>query len=245
MSDLKIQVQGLYDDLKVAVGRDPKALAGIQTHTLLLELAHQVKDAAQNKNVVESVITALRTGPRGGFTVTDGLNLAGQLLRALARPSSDAKVFPDYIPKQIRDDYEQACLIQDLSAKASATLARRCLQGMIRDFWGVSRDHLIDEIKAIKDKVDAETWNAIDSVRSIGNIGAHMEKDVNLIINVDPEEARLLIWLIETLFKDWYVSKHEKEKNLKAISEVADAKKKAKTAPADGNEGTGRPLPSQ
>ncbi len=154
-------------------------------------------------------------------------------------PPSDARVFPDYIPKQLRDDYEQACLIRDLSAKASASLARRCLQGMIRDFWGVRRDHLINEIEAIKDKIDPLTWKAIDSVRSIGNIGAHMEKDVNLIIDVDPDEARQLIWLIETLFKDWYISKREREENLKAISEVADAKKKAKAAPAVGSEGTG------
>ena len=31
-------------------------------------------------------------------------------------------------------------------------------------------------------------WQAIDAVRSIGNIGAHMEKDINLIVDVDPEE---------------------------------------------------------
>ena len=52
-------------------------------------------------------------------------------------PASKAKVFPDYIPVAIRDDYTEACAIKDLSPKASATLARRALQGMIRDFWQV------------------------------------------------------------------------------------------------------------
>ena len=51
-------------------------------------------------------------------------------------PESDAKVFPDYIPQQIREDYVEASKIKELSPKASATLSRRCLQGMIRDFWG-------------------------------------------------------------------------------------------------------------
>ena len=111
-------------------------------------------------------------------------------------PESSAKVFPDYIPKQIRDDYTEACLIVDKSAKASAALARRCLQGMIRDFWKVKEKRLVDAIEAIETKVAPLTWKAIDAMRSIGNIGAHMEKDVNLIIDVEPEEASELIKLI-------------------------------------------------
>jgi hypothetical protein len=79
-------------------------------------------------------------------------------------PPSAAKVFPDYVPQPIRDDYLDACQIRDLSPKASATLSRRCLQGMIREFWGVKKARLIDEIEAIKDKTDALTWEAIDAV---------------------------------------------------------------------------------
>jgi hypothetical protein len=41
---------------------------------------------------------------------------------------------------------------------------------------------------------------AIDIVRNIGNIGAHMEADINVIVDVDPDEAQTLIELIETLF---------------------------------------------
>jgi Domain of unknown function (DUF4145) len=143
-------------------------------------------------------------------------------------PPSNAKVFPSYIPKPILDDYREACLIKDLSPKASATLARRCLQGMIRDYWDVREGRLFDEISAIKDKVDPLTWQAIDAVRSIGNIGAHMEKDINLIIDVDPAEAAQLIWLIERLLHDWYVIRHEREEGLKDIAALAEAKKPSK-----------------
>lgn len=118
-------------------------------------------------------------------------------------PESNAKPFPDYIPQQLRDDYQEACLIRYKSPKASATLSRRCLQGIIRDFWGIKKNRLVDEINELEAKVDAKTWQAIDSVRHVGNIGAHMEKDVNLIIDVDSEEAGLLIWLVETLFEEW------------------------------------------
>lgn len=49
-------------------------------------------------------------------------------------PTSYAKTFPDYIPEPLRNDYEEAMAILELSPKASATLSRRCLQGIIRDF---------------------------------------------------------------------------------------------------------------
>jgi hypothetical protein len=145
-------------------------------------------------------------------------------------PPSTAKVFPNYVPQPIRDDYVEACAIRDLSPKASATLSRRCLQGMIRDFWKISKGRLVDEIDGIKDKVDATTWAAIDAVRKIGNIGAHMEKDINVIVDVDPDEAQLLIELIELLIKDWYVTRQERAERLAAIVKVKDSKDAAKTA---------------
>lgn len=140
-------------------------------------------------------------------------------------PPSKAKVFPDYIPEQIRKDYLEACLIRSGSPKASATLARRCLQGMIRDFWEIKKGRLNDEIQAIKEKVDPLTWKAIDAVRSIGNIGAHMEQDVNLIIEVEPEEADQLITLIETLLHDWYIVRHGRQIQMEELVRTAEAKK--------------------
>jgi hypothetical protein len=162
-----------------------------------------------------------------------------QRLEWSLKPSSVAKQFPSYIPEAILADYQESCLIKALSPKASATLSRRCLQGIIRDFWGVKKGRLVDEINAIKDTVDPITWQAIDSVRSIGNIGAHMEKDINLIIDVEPEEAQLLIGLIEILIADWYVAKHERQKHLESIIGVAgskaDAKKSNKSSNTDGD----------
>src|SRR5687768_13486961 len=61
-------------------------------------------------------------------------------------PQGTAKPQPEFIPQALRDDYYEACLIRELSPKASATLIRRCLQGMIRDFAGISKARLVDEI---------------------------------------------------------------------------------------------------
>ena len=104
------------------------------------------------------------------------------LLNWKLKPQSIAKPYPEYIPEPIRKDYEEACSIRDLSPKASATLSRRCMQGIIRDFWSVSKNTLFEEINAIKDEVDLQTWKAIDSVRGVGNIGAHMEKTSILLL---------------------------------------------------------------
>jgi hypothetical protein len=146
-------------------------------------------------------------------------------------PPSRAKVLPSYIPQAIKDDYTEACLIVEPSPKASATLSRRCLQGMIRGFFGVSKSRLVDEIEAIKDQVDPTTWAAIDAVRSIGNIGAHMEKDIDLIVDVEPGEAEELIKLIELLIEDWYVNKHKREAQLKAVLKIKAEKDAAKKLP--------------
>ena len=152
------------------------------------------------------------------------------IMQCYLRPDSIAKPQPDYIPMAIRQDYEEACKILDLSPKASATLSRRCLQGMIRDFWSskvqdLKKDTLWHEIEAIKDDVDPETWDVLKATKDVGNIGAHMQKDVNLIIDVTSQEATQLIETIEYLFKDWYILRHTRAEHRKRLQKTADLKK--------------------
>jgi hypothetical protein len=101
---------------------------------------------------------------------------------------------------------------------------------MIRDFWGIKKPRLVDEIEALEGKTDGLTWAAIDAVRKVGNIGAHMEKDINVIVDVDPGEAQTLIGLIELLVKDWYITRHQREERLNSIVAIAEAKEAAKKA---------------
>ena len=127
---------------------------------------------------------------------------------------------PDYIPEAIRTDYMEACSILDASPKASATLSRRCLQGMIRDYWGVKSGNLAGEIELIKDKISADEYRVLNGIRRLGNIGAHMEKDVNLVVDIDPGEAQKLIKVLELLFKDWYIARHDREELYQEIFAV-------------------------
>lgn len=146
------------------------------------------------------------------------------------RPKFQGISFPDYVPLQIRQDYEEASTILKLSPKASATLSRRCLQGMIRDHFGVVRGRLNDEIIAIHERklISEDVWNALNALRDLGNIGAHMEKDVNLIIDVDEEEAEKLVHLIEYLIKMWYIEENNHALLIKGITDIAKGKKALK-----------------
>jgi hypothetical protein len=170
--------------------------------------------------VIKAALKHATTDMYGRLNDVDG----DPILEWTLKPESSAMTLPDYIPDQVCEDYYEACKILSLSPKASATLARRCLQGMIRDFWGVSKSRLIDEINELQGKIDVSTWDSIDSIRSIGNIGAHMEKDVNLIIDIDKDEANILLRLLEELFQDWYIAKHEKEERHNKIIALAENK---------------------
>jgi len=163
-----------------------------------------------------------------------GWNIGAVLLDARLLPASFSKPQPEYIPEPLRKDYQEACAIRDLSPKASATLTRRCIQGIIRDFCGVARKRLVDEINELRGQTDSgnapagvqpDVVDAIDHVRSIGNIGAHMEADINLIVDVDPGEAQILIELVELLFAEWYVAPAKRAARLKELGFIADAKK--------------------
>ncbi|MEO1966916.1 DUF4145 domain-containing protein [Hyphomonas sp.] len=142
-------------------------------------------------------------------------------------PRSRAKPQPEYIPKAIRDDYTEACLILDDSPKASATMSRRCLQGIVRDYWNIpenKRGNLGAELNSIKDQVDPSTWEVIQTIRKVGDIGAHMEKDVNYVVDVELEEADLLIELIETLIDDWYIARQKRLNRDDRVKALANKK---------------------
>lgn len=152
-------------------------------------------------------------------------------------PSSAARPQPDYIPRAIVEDYEEACRILELSPKASATLSRRALQGMIRDFCKITKPTLFKEIEALSEAIEndeapkgvlSESVEAIDQVRQVGNIGAHMEKDVNTIVPIEPDEAASLIELIEMLFAEWYVARHQRQQRLSRIKGISEQKRSAK-----------------
>lgn len=186
------------------------------------------------KTTIEGSLVSVTLNPFGDIN-----NVESVIKQWKLRPQGLARPLPDFIPQAIAEDYKEACRIRDLSPKASATLIRRCLQGMIRDFCRITKNTLNQEIQTLREMVDdgtapkgvsEESVEAIDRIRGIGNIGAHMERDINLIITVDADEAQLLIELTEMLFDEWYIERAKREARLAALKKVADSKKDLKAA---------------
>lgn len=137
-----------------------------------------------------------------------------------------------HAPTVVKDDYEEAYLIKDLSPKAAATLCRRALQGMIRDFYGVRKPTLHAELEEIRQKCDAELFDAMMGLKGIGNIGAHPEKDISLIVDVEEGEVETLLELLRILDKEWYVARASRSGSLVAVKALAAAKNAIKSASA-------------
>ncbi|AGI69458.1 hypothetical protein OAN307_c40400 [Octadecabacter antarcticus 307] len=81
--------------------------------------------------------------------------------------------------------------------------------------------------------VSDDSVEAIDHVRKIGNIGAHMEKDIGVIVSVEPEEAQLLIELIESFVDEWYVSRNTRTARFGKLKALATSKEDLKAKGGD------------
>jgi hypothetical protein len=138
-------------------------------------------------------------------------------------PNSLAKDYGDLVPAHIQEDYREAYNILHLSPKASATLSRRCIQGMIRDYWNISENTLYQEIESIKPNLNKLQKEAIDVLRQIGNIGAHPNKDINMIIDINPKDAEKLIKLIEYFIEEWYIARFEHTRLLEEVKTLGES----------------------
>jgi hypothetical protein len=52
-----------------------------------------------------------------------------------------------------------------------------------------------------------------------------MEADINVIVDVDPDEAKILIGLTELLFEEWYKAREQRKEHLAKLHEIAAEKK--------------------
>jgi hypothetical protein len=162
---------------------------------------------------------------RGGKARTIGSRLfSGRVV-----PQGETRVLADFIPLSIRQDYGEACLIRELSPRASAALSRRCLGAMITDFCQMSRPSagLSEDILALATTVRAgaappgvsvESIEALLSVVNQIDIAAHMHPDADPIGPVDPGEAQALIVLIEALIDGWYNERHRRTETFAKVT---------------------------
>lgn len=113
---------------------------------------------------------------------------------------------------------------------------------MLRDFCGITKPTLHQEINDLKKQFDEghaprgvseESFEAIEAIRKIGNIGAHMEKDINVIVDVEPDEAELLLSLVENLFDDWYIARQKRQDRLARVTASVEEKEVIRKGPSE------------
>lgn len=148
---------------------------------------------------------------RSGSKQIDAPRPAYELVsRTLVRPKATSRgPIPDEVPKEIAEDYKEACLVLQDSPKASAALSRRCLQNILRDAASVKHGNLYNEIGEVLNsgKLPSLLEGSMDAVRNVGNFAAHPIKSTNTgeIVEVDSEEAEWNLEVIESLFDYYYV----------------------------------------
>lgn len=150
--------------------------------------------------------------------------------RIYLKPYGGAMILPDYIPEQIRQDYQEACAVAAISPRASVVLGRRCLQGMLRDKFNITAkgDNLVNEIAAAKEKkyISEDEAQLLTSIRYAGNLGAHPTLDLDQEVNVTDEEIQDLLQVMRMFLDKWYIQAYEqsgREARLNAFGEYANA----------------------
>lgn len=134
---------------------------------------------------------------------------------------------PSQVPKELAEDYKEACLVLSDSPKASAALSRRCLQHLLRKKAKVKPGNLVDEIQQVIDSGELPTYivKDIDAIRNVGNFSAHpiKSKKTREIIEVKPGEAEWNLNVLESLFDFYYVKPAESEERRKALNKKLEA----------------------
>jgi len=134
---------------------------------------------------------------------------------------------PKEVPEKIGNDFNEACLVESLSSKASAALARRCLQNMLHE-RGILKRNLSEEIDEAMEDLPSHLSEAIDAIRNIGNFAAHPIKSTNTgeIVDVEEGETEWILDVLEQLFDFYYVQPAiTKEKKLALDAKLESAGK--------------------
>jgi Domain of unknown function (DUF4145) len=132
---------------------------------------------------------------------------------------------PVEVPENISADYVEACNILPISPKASAALARRALQTILRE-QGYKAKDLAKEIEMLLNETDARKAipnslrDTVDGVRNFGNFSAHPITDLTSlqIIEVEPHEAEWCLEILEEMFQHFYVRPAETKNRKDALN---------------------------
>lgn len=148
------------------------------------------------------------------LTLADNSTTGGIILQSQVYPrGGQFPAAPLEVPRPIAADYAEANEVLPISPKASAALARRCLQAILASQGYVARD-LVKQVEAVIGEVDATKAvpiglrENIDAIRNFGNFSAHPITDQTTfqIVEVEEGEAEWCLQLLLDMFDHYYVS---------------------------------------
>lgn len=124
----------------------------------------------------------------------------------LVWPRAVTRFVPPEVPPHIREEYNEATECLTVSQKASAALARRCLQFVLVEAGHAKKSRLVDQIDEVLPTLPDYVANSLHTLRHIGNLAAHPTTDpVGAIVDVAPEEAEWSLQVLDDLFDHYYV----------------------------------------
>jgi hypothetical protein len=105
-------------------------------------------------------------------------------------------------------DFREAVSVFPKSKKASAALARRCLQFILSTKGGARSKDLAKQIDEVLPSLPSGLADNVDAIRQVGNFAAHPIKSESSgeIADVEDGEAEWLLEVLEELFEYFFVA---------------------------------------
>jgi hypothetical protein len=138
-------------------------------------------------------------------------------------PAGGSRPLPPEVEDPYATDFGEATAVLAESAKASAALSRRCLQGLLRDKAGVRHSDLNSEIDEVINGNTLPSWLSDDlhAVRTLGNFAAHPIKSQHTgeVVPVETGEAEWLLEVLEGLFDFYFVQPAAAQKRRSSLNQ--------------------------
>jgi len=126
----------------------------------------------------------------------------------LLYPKSARRAVPTATPSDIAADFQEAWNVLPISPKASAALARRCLQNLIRQQEHIEKRTLLEELQHLlgQNKLPRYLADDLDAIRVVGNFAAHPVKNTNTgeIVPVAAYEAEWTLAILTELLEFYF-----------------------------------------
>ena len=157
-------------------------------------------------------------------------------------PSAPTAQVAQQVPSHIAEDFLEAAAVLPTSTKASAALSRRCLEAVLDDVGEAEGKNLFEKIASLEKKVPSYIYRDLDTLRTLGNRGAHLKTTAGKIIVVNAKEAQWNLAVLSELFDHYYVKPDASEKMRRRIEEAPTTRNAAEIlglVPADANHADG------